>query len=157
MIYNCDFSISFWARSSICLRKSPHQPPSPMAQHTCPQHERGSPSTTEAEARMRNLFVEQGNQVTALHFLRGTTVPHSNYFVLHILTEILHSLLFSGISPYFFRHSLQSAFFTVINRYSSQVYTAHAQNKKLGLLLQTDFFKKLDNNQILKLCSIVNN
>lgn len=100
-----------------------------------------------AEAKMRNLLTEQGNQTTALHFLIGTTVPHSNEFVWNIWAEILHFLMFSGIFPYLFRHSLPSAFSMVINRYSSQVYNAHAQNKKFSLLLQTDFLKS-SNNQI---------
>lgn len=151
-----------WLRYLILGQKS-HLPEqvSPSAPtygtYSCPQHEHSSPSTTETEARMGNLLIEQGNQVTVLHFLRGTTVPHSNDFVLNILAEILHSLIFSGIFPYFSRHSLQSTFSMVINRYSSQVYTAHAQNKKTQSSTANRFEKKPSNNQILKLYSRVNN
>lgn len=95
--------------------------------------------------------MEQGNQITALHFLRGATVPHSNYFVWNILAEILHCLMFSGIFPYFFGHSLQTAFSLAINRYASQVYAAHAQNKKtLSSTANRFFFLKIKQQSDLK-------
>lgn len=125
-----------WLRYLILGQKS-HLPEqvSPSAPtygtYSCPQHEHSSPSTTEAEARMGNLLIEQGNQVTVLHFLRGTTVPHSNDFVLNILAEILHSLIFSSIFPYFSRHSLQSTFSMVINRYSGLHCTCTKQKNSV--------------------------
>lgn len=108
--------------------------------YSCPQHEHGSSGTMGAEARMRNLLIEQGNWVMALHFLRGTTVPLSSDFVWNILKYWLKYCIYFCFQVYFliFSGILYSQHFSmVINRYSSQVYTACAQNKKLSLPLQT--------------------
>lgn len=112
-----------------------------MARYGCPHHERGPSSVTGARARMGNLFPEEnrGNQVTALHFLRGTTMPHSNEIILAWICwlKCCISLRFRACFLIFSGIQLQSTFY-MVSRYSSQVYTAHAQNKKLNLPLKTD-------------------
>lgn len=82
---------------------------------------------------------EQGNQVTALHFLRDTTMPHSNEIILAWICwlKCCISLCFRACFLIFSGIQLQSTFYTV-SRYSSQVYTAHERNKKLNLPRKTD-------------------
>lgn len=52
----------------------------------------------------------------------------------------LHFLIFSGIFPCNFRHSLfqLQSIFSMASRYSSQVHIEHAENKNLSLPLKID-------------------